>query len=185
MPYIEVISDDSATGELKAIYDGLTETRGKVANIMKIQSLNPRAMQTHLDLYLAIMFGRSKLKRSERELVAVVVSAANGCDYCVNHHSEALAHYWKDGERVARAARDPKTADLSDRELAMLGYATKLTRAPADVTEDDVAALRAQGFDDKDILDINLITSYFNFVNRIALGLGVEFSAEEVAGYEY
>ncbi|QXD13835.1 hypothetical protein GQ464_010165 [Rhodocaloribacter litoris] len=53
------------------------------------------------------------------------------------------------------------------------------------MTEADVAALREAGFSDRDILDINLIVSYFNFVNRIASGLGVDFSPEEAGGYRY
>ena len=49
--------------------------------------------------------------------------------------------------------------------------------------ESDLGELRAEGLSDKDILDITLITAYFNFVNRIALGLGVSFSDDEVSGY--
>ncbi len=67
----------------------------------------------------------------------------------------------------------------------MLDYVVKLTRAPETVMEADVAALRAQGLEDIAVLDLNLITSYFNFVNRIALGLGVEVSPGEVSGYRY
>jgi uncharacterized protein YciW len=48
-----------------------------------------------------------------------------------------------------------------------------------------VSKLRETGWKDEDILLINMIVSYFNFVNRIALGLGVEFSEEEIAGYKY
>jgi len=49
---------------------------------------------------------------------------------------------------------------------------------------EDIDALRDAGYSDVDILNINLIMSYFNFVNRIALGLGVEYSSEEVRGYK-
>lgn len=49
------------------------------------------------------VFGRSGLKRAERELIAVVVSATNGCAYCVQHHAEALNSYWKDSERGCSA----------------------------------------------------------------------------------
>ena len=56
----------------------------------------------------------------------------------------------------------------------MLSYAVKLTRAPAEVGEDDVEALRAAGFDDTAILDICQVTAYYNYVNRLADGLGVE-----------
>lgn len=55
----------------------------------------------------------------------------------------------------------------------MLDYATKLTLTPARVTRDDVESLRANGFDDTAILQINLIASFFAYVNRVADGLGI------------
>ena len=55
----------------------------------------------------------------------------------------------------------------------MLDYAAKLTRTPGDMTRADVEALGAVGFDDQGILQINLIASYFNYINRVADGLGV------------
>lgn len=180
-----MIDEQEATGELAEVYAALAGKRGKVANIMKVHSLNPRAMQTHMEFYLAIMFGSSGLKRELRELIAVVVSAANGCDYCVNHHAEALKHYWKDEARLARLLQDHETADLPEEQRVALRYALKLTRSPQGVTEADLEPLREAGFSERDILDINLIVSYFNFVNRVALGLGVGFSADEVAGYRY
>jgi uncharacterized protein YciW len=64
----------------------------------------------------------------------------------------------------------------------MLAYAVKLTHTPGDVGVEDVEALREAGFDDTAILDICQVTSYYNYVNRLADGLGVEletFWAEE------
>ncbi len=55
----------------------------------------------------------------------------------------------------------------------MLDYVAKLTRAPDTMSENDVAALRAAGFSDANILDIAQIVGYFNYSNRIANGLGV------------
>ena len=69
--------------------------------------------------------------------------------------------------------QDWRTADLTDREKAMLEYVEKLTRDPASVWRDDLDALRAVGFDDTGILQINLIASWFNYINRVADGLGV------------
>ena len=62
---------------------------------------------------------------------------------------------------------------LDERDRAMLGYVETLTRAPADVQREDLDALRAHGFDDTGILQINLIASWFNYINRVADGLGV------------
>ena len=61
----------------------------------------------------------------------------------------------------------------------------KLTKTPYEVNKEDVEELQKSGFTDENILNINLITSYFNFVNRIALGLGVEFSEDANIGYKY
>lgn len=185
MAWIEIIDESVATGELKSVYDEITRSRGKLSNIMRIHSLRPDSMQAHLELYLKLMFSRSGLSRAERELLAVVVSSTNDCDYCIRHHAEALNAYWKDDQRVEAVVQDYGRVDLTGRERAMLDYAVLLTERPSAITEDRIQTLRDAGFSDRDILDINLIASYFNFVNRIAEGLGVTFSAEEAAGYRY
>lgn len=185
MAWINVIDTAEATGELKTIYEQIEEERGKVSNIMKIHSLNPRAMKAHMDIYLAIMFGQSGLIREERELLGVVVSAANKCDYCVVHHAEALNHYWKDRAKIRQLLDDHTALELPARSEAMIVYAIKLTAMPHTVAEADIRQLRECGFSDEEILNINLITSYFSFVNRIILGLGVESTPQEVTGYTY
>ncbi len=185
MAWIQVIDEENADDELKAAYDRIKGARGKVANILKIHSLKPETMLAHEELYLALLFRKSGLSREERELIATVVSAANNCAYCVQHHAEALNHYWQDRARVDRLVQDPDAVELPARTRIMLAYAIKLTRTPDNLQEQDVQTLRQAGFGDDDILSINLITSYFNFVNRIALGLGVEFSEEEIKGYNY
>lgn len=182
MAWIEEIEQDDATGELKTVYDELVRKRGKLSNIMKVHSLNPQAMQKHLDLYVHLMFGPSGLSRADREAIAIVVSATNDCAYCVSHHAEALAHYEKN-DSITELMKGLRFLDLPDRTGRIMSYAAKLTHKPASITENDIEELRAAGISDKDILDINLTASYFNFVNRIALGLGVGFSTDETEGY--
>lgn len=183
MAWIDEIEAPDASGELADLYQELLERRGKIANILKVHSLNPQALKAHLDLYMTLLFGRSGLSRADRESIAVVTSASNKCDYCVNHHAQSLGRYQKDPQSLAeiRAAQDFTVLD--PRTRAMLAHARKLTKEPDAVTQADLDTLRATGFSDRDILDITLVTAYFNFVNRIALGLGVEFSAGEMTGY--
>lgn len=185
MAWIRVIEEDEAEGRLKACYEEIRQARGKVANIMKVHSLQPETMKAHLDLYRTIMFGPSGLSRRQRELLATAVSALNGCAYCVRHHSEALRAYVRDEGFIEQVQRDPTQAPLEAKDRAMLDYAAKLTRRPAEVNGEDVERLRQAGFGDEDVLTINLITGYFNFVNRIAQGLGVTFTEEEARGYRY
>ena len=185
MAWINQIEEDSAEGLLKEVYSDLENSRGKISNIMKIHSLDPASMKNHLDLYLSIMFQNTSLNREERELVAVVVSALNNCSYCINHHAEALNEYWKDDKKINMLIQDYKSIDFPIRTLAILNYAEKLTITPGLVNEFDVQNLRIHDLSDKDILNLNLVVSYFNFVNRIANGLGVEFTEEEIKGYNY
>jgi len=75
---------------------------------------------------------------------------------------------------LAALADDYTQADLADVDRAILDYATKLTAAPTEMAATDVQALRDVGLDDRGIHDVCAITAYFNFVNRMADGLGVE-----------
>ncbi|GAB5491188.1 MAG: hypothetical protein Phog2KO_14030 [Phototrophicaceae bacterium] len=88
---------------------------------------------------------------------------------------------------VDQLEKDYRKADLSDADKAMLDYASKLTRTPWDMQEDDLAPLRTQSFDDRAILDIAQVTAYYAYVNRIADGLGVsleDYWAEGKDDYE-
>lgn len=184
MSWIKIIDVESASGALKESYRKLLDKRGKVSNIMSVQSLDAKAMEHHLDLYTHLMFKRSGLSRAERESIAVVVSAANNCAYCVSHHAEMLAHYEKDNALLKQMLSDVNFMSLPDRRSALLRYAHRLTTQPGSMREVDIDGLREAGLGDEDILDVNMLVAYFNFVNRIALGLGVDYSDEEMAGYK-
>jgi uncharacterized peroxidase-related enzyme len=81
MAWIRTIKHEEATGDLKLEYDKAIRRAGKVFNIVKIQSLNPRTLRASMELYLAAMHAPSGLSRAERELIATVVSWANCCLY--------------------------------------------------------------------------------------------------------
>lgn len=185
MANIKTISPDQAEGELKKVYNNLLETRGKIAEIHKIQSLNPEALVAHMDLYMAVMFGKSPLKRAQREMLGVVTSATNRCEYCVNHHVQALLAYWKDENKTKLLVNDRETLNIPEKDLLLCDLAEKLTlnRKPDYSTE--IKALQSTGLDDRAILDAVQVIAYFNFVNRMVLGLGVEFTEEEMKGYKY
>ena len=81
MSFIKYIPYDEASEELKALYEKYGGKDKMPANIVRIAGFNPKAMAAHLDFYRAIMFGKSPLSRDQREMIAVVVSAINGCHY--------------------------------------------------------------------------------------------------------
>ncbi len=75
---------------------------------------------------------------------------------------------------VEALAEDYRRAEVTPQDRAMLDYAVKLTREPGAMSRGDVDALRREGFNDTAILDLNLVTGYYAFANRLADGLGVE-----------
>jgi len=91
----------------------------------------------------------------------------------VESHAEFLRRVTLDEELTAALRRDYTQAPLSAADRAMLDYAAKLTRGAYRVTPEDLDRLRAVGFDDLGILQINLLASWFNYINRVADGLGV------------
>ncbi|MBW6479650.1 MAG: peroxidase-related enzyme [Bacteroidales bacterium] len=186
MARIKMVEYPESTGRLKEIYNEIIEKRGKLAEVHKIQSLHPESIVNHMDLYLEIMFSRSELSRAEREMMAVIVSVANGCDYCRLHHSEALNHYWKSDDKITMLIKDFNHAGLSQREILLCGFARKLTEKPEIYNDpNSLIDLKNLPLSDSAILDATLVVAYFNFVNRIVLALGVESSAEEVQGYRF
>lgn len=186
MAYIKVIEHSESEGYLKEVYDGLVKSRGKLAEVHKIQSLNPESITNHMDLYMTIMFGKSPLKRYLREMMAVVVSSGNRCPYCVRHHGDALNHFWKDQDRVNQLSEDWEKVDLTDLEKGLCKYAFDLTTRPGEVNEEEhTSQLKKLGLEDRAILDAALVIAYFNFVNRLVLGLGVQLEQEGGEGYNY
>lgn len=185
MPFIDVIGYDRANADLRRIYDNLIASRGKLANVHMIQSLNPRTIVSHMSLYMDIMFGPSPLKRYQREMLGVVVSAANNCEYCVAHHRNALLHFWRDERQVDALIANSVPDGMGEADLELCAFARRLTLVPGLSGDDQIASLRELEFSDRAILDATLVIAYFNFVNRLVKGLGVVADEEESGGYRY
>lgn len=186
MSRIKVISYEKSTGRLRDIYEQLIKSRGKLADVHTIQSLRPESIVKHIDLYMEIMFSKSELSRAEREMMAVVVSAANQCEYCQLHHAQALNHYWKNSVKVNLLRTDFEEVELTPRERTLCSFANLLTVAPEVYTDEKYfKALKNIGLSDSAILDASLVVSYFNFVNRMVLSLGLAVNEEEMQGYNY
>lgn len=156
MAWIETIAPAHADGELRALYERIAGARGGVADVHLVQSLNAKALAAHFELYKAIMFQPSPLSRSAREQLAVAVSQANGCPYCVAHHQAAVDQL-PPGERLP---------------AEVLDWAQRLARAPERSRAEDLDVLRRAGFDERAVLDAVLTVAYFNYVNRLVLALG-------------
>ena len=88
-------------------------------------------------------------------------------------HAEFLRRVTLDEALVEQLRADYRTAPITDAERAMLDFAVQLTRDATRLSRADIELLRRHGFDDRGILQITLIASWFNYINRVADALGV------------
>lgn len=174
MAWIKTIDEDQATDYLKTYYKKYGDPFEGVGNILKVQSLNAHALKFHYDFYKHLMTGESNLSRMQREMIAIVVSAANKCEYCLRHHKKSLYQLTKNPFLIGAVEGDFHDADVPEKDIAMMDYVKKLTIEPSSIEKSDIDALRAADFKDVDILDIAQVAAYHNFANRLASGLGVE-----------
>ena len=125
-------------------------------------------------LYNSTMFGSLEISRFNRELLAVITSISNECDYWIRAHLYDLRSETKDQKLVDEVAINWKTSSLTKEQIALCNFAEKLTLKPGEITQLDYKELQKNNFDDKAISEIVQVISYFNYINRVADGLGLE-----------
>ena len=185
--WIEMISDEEASDDLRDALDLARTPHGTVDNVMRVHSLRPNTMRGHVILYRAALHDDANtLPLWLQETISSYVSILNHCDYSLANHWANAKHLMGDDMnpgKILAALEDRSPARVFDgRELALMLYAEKLTLRPGEVREMDVIKLREAGLDDGEILEANQIIGYFNYVNRCLNGLGVT-TANDVVGY--
>lgn len=172
MSRIKTIDEAKAEGKLKEIYSAQKNYGIKLASIYKVQGIKPGALLNHLDLHAELIYANSELTRAERELIIVIVSLANGCKYCQFRHADFLNKEWKNEIKIAQVFIDYEEANLTEREKTLCQFAKELTMIPEDFEDAKyVNKLREIGLTDSGILDVVLVVSFANYINRIALAL--------------
>jgi len=184
MSFIKVISPEEASGRLDKIYKQVKSPEGQVDNVLQVHSLRPHTLVGHMGIYKAALHHSGNvLPEWYLEAVGVTVSLSNGCDYCARHHTEGLKRSLKasslDSKSYVSALGQATLGEpFSVREQRGLSYARKLTREPGNIVAADIELLRASGFDDGEILELNQVAAYFAYANRTVSGLGVSIEGE-------
>ena len=179
MSWIEEINYADADDQLKKIYDQQKNSDGSIDHVLSVHSLRPHTMMGHLSLYKNVLHHSSNtLPKWFLESLGVYVSFLNQCFYCVEHHSRGMKKLLNDENKSQQILNAIKSDSLekyfSKKELSGFRYAKKLTAAISEIIEKDILSMKNVGFTDGEILEINQVVSYFNYANRVVLGLGVE-----------
>ena len=185
MSWTRTITPQAADDQTRPVYERIARLHPerRVGNLWQACAPDPIALDALFTLVRTLMDDPAPLSHAQAEAIVVVVSATNGCNYCVSHHGPRLAAALGN-ETLARAvARDHREANLPARDRVLLDHAVALTCEPAERTEEDVERLREYGFDDLAILKATEIAALFNLVNRLIAGLGVRLE-DDVARWE-
>jgi uncharacterized peroxidase-related enzyme len=172
MPWIRTIEPEDATGPLADDYAWQAQRLGAPTEFTRLGSLAPEVVHARLTLYRASERVPSALTALQRAVISYVVSRANETPHCASQVLLKLRELGADDAYIG-ALDGARFVELPPADAAVAAYARKLTKDPGAVDASDIAALRAAGFGDLEILDANNQAAHLNYVNRIANGLGL------------
>ena len=154
---------------------------GFVPNVFRAYTMRPERFRKYQAYRNDVMRAESGLSEAEREMIAVVVSSANRCHYCLVAHGAVLREITGDPALSDTLALNYRAADLLPRHRAMLDFAWKLTLTPNEISDDDRNQLQEAGFAETDMFDLVEVAAFYNMSNRFAIGLGIRPNSEYYA----
>lgn len=177
MSWIKTIDFDKAEGKLKSLYKRVKGPNNNVDNVLKIHSLRPHTLEGHMVLYKAVLHhSGNSLPKWYLEALGCYVSYLNNCEYCLEHHFAGLQRLLNDdakSKQFLEAVKNDEPESFFDSKFSNgAAYAKKLTLNVQGLIKEDFTALKKSGLSEGEILEINQVVSYFNYVNRSVIGLG-------------
>jgi len=170
--------EDSLPENLQGLFRKARERIGFVPNVFRVFSFRPERLSAWFAHFKQLHEPTDNLSAAEREMIAVSVSMANGCLYCLVAHGAALREALGDPVLADRITLDYRRAGLDARRTAILDYAVKLTKVPHECLEADLERLRSFGLTDAEVWDIIEVAAMYNFTNRMAQATGMIPNAE-------
>lgn len=172
MAFISAVSEEQADAGLQETYAQIKKELGLLPHFWQAQGSRPEIVRAGWELW-RVLFRTGVLPLVLKEEIGLVVSAANSDSYCIALHLEMLHGLGVEKSLGRQLVRDYESAPVPEPEKALFRFAEKVTREPFKIKEPDVRELRRHGWDDAAILEVSLLASHFNFVNRLAAALGL------------
>ena len=163
VPKINALPEDIKTRILE-----VQEKSGFIPNVFLALAHRPDEFRAFFSYHDALMNKESGLSKGEREMIVVATSGLNECIYCVVAHGAILRIREKNSLIADQIATNYRKADISDRQLAMLDFAVKVSQDASVISKEDIQALASYGFSEQDVWDIGSIAAFFALSNRLA-----------------
>ncbi|MDD5158677.1 MAG: hypothetical protein PHI47_09420 [Sulfuricurvum sp.] len=153
MPLIQTIAPEEATGEVAKLYKVIEAMGRTVGNNAQLLSISPELLRQQMD-FIKFYMKHPTLSMPLLAAIRIMVSSGEECQFCIDYNTGMLINLagWT-FDQVAEMRKDPKSANLPQREIAMLLLAIKAVRIAHSVNPDDLDTLREMGWSDSDILD--------------------------------
>ncbi|MCF7837759.1 MAG: carboxymuconolactone decarboxylase family protein [Candidatus Marinimicrobia bacterium] len=170
MSRLKAIDVSEAQGEIKELYEAIEQEMGKVPNIFKGMAVGPVLLKAYLQLDELIAAGT--LSGAEQDIVRLVVSQFNGCNYCLAAHTKTAAAQGLSGEEIL-AARRGRPQD--EKQAALVAFVRRILDTKGFVEAADIEAFRDAGYTDAQVCEVitiigqKMMSNYFNHVNATEL----------------
>jgi uncharacterized peroxidase-related enzyme len=180
--WFPVPADEELPDGLRGLFAKARERLGFVPNVFRVYAFRPERLSAWFSHFRLLHEPTAHLSAADREMIAVVVSSANGCLYCLVAHGAALREELGDPVLGERISYDWRRAGLDPRRHAICSYAEKLTLRPREITRGDLQALLDAGLDLEEAWDVAEIAAMYNLTNRMAMATNMlpneEYSAQ-------
>lgn len=161
---------EEMTEEQYELFNGKVEEMEKnwgfSNNLFKVLPLNPDEYVGFLHFKGSLFNEKCYLTDAEKEMIGIVVSAANSCTFCLTTHGDILRGLLGDPRLVDALSYNYRAADLNTRQRALCDYAYFVTVYPREIDIDQVEKLRAAGLNDHEVLEAAYVAGFFNYTNR-------------------
>lgn len=159
---------DELPNDLRELILQVQEKTGFIPNVFLVLAHRPDECRAFFAMHDALMLRKGNLTKAEKEMIVVTVSGGNECHYCVIAHGAILRIVAKNSLLADQLAINYRKADISERQMAMLDFAVKVSKDSAAISDRDFEILHGHGFDQEDIWDIGGISAFFCLSNRMA-----------------
>jgi uncharacterized peroxidase-related enzyme len=171
MAFIETVSVNNATGDVRKMYETNQANLGYVPNYAKLFSHRPQVMTAWGNLIGSV---RTDLDTRRYELITLAAARALQSSYCMLAHGSILRQQFFQSEQLSAIADDFTTADLAPVDVAIMSFAEQIVRDATSVTQEDIQHLREHGLSDPEIFDIAAATAARCFFSKLLDALGAE-----------
>lgn len=176
--WFPIPDESSLPSGLQGLFAKAREQLGFVPNVFRVYSFRPERLSAWFSHFRALHVATEHLDAADREMVAVVVSSANGCLYCLIAHGAALREALGDPVLGERISYDWRRAGLDARRHAICAYAEKTTLQPRELTRADLQTLLDAGLTLQEAWDVAELSAMYNFTNRMAMATNMLPNAE-------